>query len=138
MIKYILKCKNSHEFESWFSDSDDYEKLKQKKLIECIVCDSKDVEKTIMSPGVTGISKKKKSSKINDLIEYKKKLITIRNYIEKNFENVGDKFSTKIRSLYYDQKNNKKIYGTTTEKERKELKEEGIELSSIPWLDKEN
>ena len=30
MIKYNLKCKNNHEFESWFSDSEEFEKLKKK------------------------------------------------------------------------------------------------------------
>ena len=31
MIKYILKCENNHEFESWFSNSDEFEKLNKKK-----------------------------------------------------------------------------------------------------------
>ena len=52
MIKYLLKCKDNHEFESWFSDSLEYEKLKKKKLIECIFCKTKDVDKSIMSPNV--------------------------------------------------------------------------------------
>ena len=32
MIKYILKCENKHEFESWFSDSKEFENLKKRKL----------------------------------------------------------------------------------------------------------
>ena len=68
----------------------------------------------------------------------KKKLIEIRKYIENNFENVGDNFSKKVREIYYDKKNNKTIYGTTTQKEREELSDEGIDLLSIPWVDKEN
>ncbi|MDC0370114.1 DUF1178 family protein, partial [Pelagibacteraceae bacterium] len=52
MIKYNLICKNKHEFESWFSDSEEFEKLLQKKLLECIFCNSKEVKKTIMSPKV--------------------------------------------------------------------------------------
>ena len=52
MIKYLLKCKNKHEFESWFSDSKEYEKLKRKKLIECIFCKSQEVNKSIMSPNI--------------------------------------------------------------------------------------
>ena len=47
MIKYNLKCKNKHEFESWFSDSQEFERLKKKQLIECIYCHSKKVEKSI-------------------------------------------------------------------------------------------
>ena len=50
MIKYNLKCKNKHEFESWFSDSKEFEKLKSKNMIECIFCKTKSVKKSIMSP----------------------------------------------------------------------------------------
>ena len=32
----------------------------------------------------------------------------------------------------------KNIYGTTTPEEKEELKEEGIELLSVPWVDKDN
>ena len=35
-------------------------------------------------------------------------------------------------------KNKKAIYGTTTPEERKDLLEEGIDLISIPWLNKDN
>ena len=41
MIKYNLKCHNNHEFESWFSDSKEFENLNKKKLLECIFCTSK-------------------------------------------------------------------------------------------------
>ena len=63
MIRYLLKCNNKHEFESWFSESKEYEKLKKKKLIECIFCKSKDVDKSIMSPNVA-IKKKNCREKI--------------------------------------------------------------------------
>ena len=33
MIKYNLKCQNNHEFESWFSDSKEFEKLKTRKML---------------------------------------------------------------------------------------------------------
>ena len=33
MIKYNLICDKNHEFESWFSDSKEFENLKKKKLI---------------------------------------------------------------------------------------------------------
>ena len=32
MIKYNLRCENKHEFESWFSDSNEFEKLKKKNF----------------------------------------------------------------------------------------------------------
>tara|TARA_B110000259_G_scaffold152110_1_gene171980 strand:- start:354 stop:776 length:423 start_codon:yes stop_codon:yes gene_type:complete len=135
MIKYILKCNNKHEFESWFSESKEYEKLRQKKLIECIFCKSRDIDKSIMSPNIVGknkIAERKFNNK--EFNKIKKDLIKMRKFVEKNFEFVGDKFSKEVREIYYNKKNNKNIYGTATLEERLELKEEGIDLVSIPWL----
>ncbi len=141
MIKYNLKCDNDHEFESWFSDSKEFERLKTKKLLECIYCNSKIIKKSIMAPMIS-VSKNNNLNKfqINDKILQKQrnKLIKLRNYIEKNFEYVGEDFSKKVREIYYDQKNKKTIYGITTPEERKDLEEEGIDLLSIPWVNKDN
>jgi hypothetical protein len=139
MIKYILKCKNKHEFESWFSNSKEYEKLKKKKLIECIFCNSLDVNKSIMSPNVVGKNNKNNIRDSAEFIKIKKDLQKIKIFVEKNFEYVGDKFPREVREIYYDNKKKKNIYGTVSPKERKELEEEGRELASIPWIkDKKN
>tara|TARA_B100000941_G_C28476866_1_gene539724 strand:+ start:741 stop:1160 length:420 start_codon:yes stop_codon:yes gene_type:complete len=139
MIKYILKCKNKHEFESWFSDSEEFDKLDKKNLLECIYCSSKKISKSIMAPMVSLEKQEDNLPKIDKfMIDEKKKLTQLRNYIEKNFEYVGKDFSKKVREIYYDKKNNKSIYGTTTDQERQDLEEEGIDLISVPWLDKEN
>ena len=141
MIKYNLKCKNNHEFESWFSDSKEYENLKKKKLLECIFCSSKKISKTIMSPMVSITEKLSKNFTLEKNKEFeseKKQLLNIRNFIEKNYKYVGKDFSKKVREIYYDRNSNRTIYGTTTEKERKELSEEGIDLLTIPWIDKDN
>ena len=139
MIKYNLKCKNKHEFESWFSDSEEFDKLDKKNLLECIYCSSKKISKSIMAPMVSVEKQEVNLPKIDKImIDEKKKLTKLRNYIEKNFEYVGKDFSKKVREIYYDKKNNKSIYGTTSDQERQDLEEEGINLISVPWLDKEN
>ena len=74
----------------------------------------------------------------NSLRNKRNALFQIRKFIENNFENVGENFSKKVREVYYDKKNKKTIYGTTTSEERKELAEEGIDLLSIPWVTKDN
>ena len=51
MIKYKLICKNcSISFDSWFASSNEFEKLKKKKFLNCHNCDSKKIEKTLMAP----------------------------------------------------------------------------------------
>ena len=140
MIKYNLKCENNHEFESWFSHSKEFDKLNKKKLLECIYCSSKKIEKSIMAPMISGNKSRNKNIDIpsNKFSVEKKELIKIRNYIEKNFEFVGDKLSKKAREIYYDKKSKKSIYGTASTKEREELEEEGINLVSVPWISKDN
>ena len=140
MIKYKLKCQNEHEYESWFFNSVEFDKLYKKGLLECIYCSSKKINKSIMSPMISHL--KNKNQQIDalniDFKNEKKKLIKLRKYIEKNFDYVGKDFSRKVREIYYDKKNDKAFYGTATPKEREELAEEGIDLLSIPWVSKDN
>ena len=140
MIKYNLKCEHDHEFESWFSNSKEFEKLNNKNLLECIYCSSKKINKSIMAPNISNSSNKQEQIKIdyNDFKKEKNELLKLRKYIEKNFNYVGKDFSKIVREIYYDKKSNKAIYGTTTLEERKELEDEGIDLFSIPWVNKDN
>jgi len=140
MIKYNLKCENDHEFESWFSNSNEFDKLNKKKLLECIFCSSNKIEKSIMAPMISGFKAKEEGKDFLDkkFLKQRKNLLKLRDHVEKNFEFVGDKFSERVREVYYDRKTKKSIYGTTTLEEREELAEEGIDLLSIPWVDKDN
>ena len=140
MIKYNLKCHKEHEFESWFSSSEEFEKLNKKKLLECIFCSSKKINKSIMAPMVSNSKSKNNKLEIisKNLKNQKNELLKLRKYIEKNFDYVGKDFSKRVREVYYDKDSKKAIYGTTTSDERKELSEEGIDLLSIPWVNKNN
>ena len=135
MIKYNLICKCGKIFESWFSNSSEYDSLSKKKLINCIYCDSTSVKKSVMSPNLS--EKSNKTSKQNKLEKsVKKQLLDFRKYIEKNCKNVGDNFTQEARSIHYDKKTSKGIYGKATLEETNELLEEGIEVATIPWVDK--
>ena len=140
MIRYILKGHKEHEFESWFSSSEEFEKLSKRKLLECIYCTSKNINKSIMAPMVSNSKSKNDEFEVigKNFKNQKGKLFKLRKYIEENFEYVGKDFSKKVREIYYDKKSKKAIYGTTTAEERKELSEEGIDLLSIPWINKDN
>ena len=93
-----------------------------------------------MSPMVSGSKPKLNNVKFleKDLSNKKKDLLKLREFIEKNFDYVGDKLSEKVREVYYDKNSKKSIYGTTTVKEREELLDEGIDLISVPWIRKDN
>tara|TARA_B100000902_G_scaffold22719_2_gene27472 strand:+ start:1525 stop:1953 length:429 start_codon:yes stop_codon:yes gene_type:complete len=142
MIKYKLNCKDCDLlFDSWFSSSQEFEKLKKKNFLVCLNCNSKKIEKTLMAPKLISKSSDKyldaknlKFSKINKKVkEYQK-------FIKKNFEYVGENFAYEARSIHYkDKKSEKGIFGKASNEEIKELREEGIETETIPWIeDKSN
>ena len=48
---------------------------------------------------------------------------------------MGENFPYEARSIHYKNKKNPKgIYGTASKKDLKELKDEGIEIETIPWI----
>ena len=135
MIKYNLTCECGKIFESWFSGSAEYDVLKKRKLINCIYCDSTLVKKSIMSPNLSSKSNKiAKKTKLKKNI--KKQLVEFRKYIEKNCRIVGDNFPQEARNIHYDKKTSKGIYGKATPEETAELLDEGIDIATIPWVNK--
>ena len=134
-MKYELKCECGKTFESWFSNSSEFDSLLKKKLVKCIYCESSKIKKSVMAPNLTSKSNRiSKKTKIEKNI--KKELVNFRKYVEKNCKYVGENFSREARSIHYDKKKTKGIYGTVTAEEIDELNEEGIETTTIPWFDK--
>ena len=88
-----------------------------------------------MAPNLPSKSNKiLKKTKLENNI--KKQLLDIRKYIEKNCKDVGENFTREARSIHYDKKTSQGIYGKATPEETSELLEEGIEIATIPWVDK--
>ena len=137
MIKYNLNCECGYSFDSWFASSLEYERLKAKHFLKCSFCQSQNIKKSIMSPNL-----KSKSNKLSKNLGIEKgvknKLIEIKKYIQKNCKDVGERFVHEARNIHYDKKTSKGIYGKATPEETKELLDEGIEVSLIPWIESEN
>ena len=88
-----------------------------------------------MAPNLSSKSNKiSKKTKLEKNI--KKQLLNFRKYIEKNCQDVGENFSREARSIHYEKKNSQGIYGKTTPEEASELIEEGIEVVTVPWINK--
>ena len=141
MIKYKLICKDCSEiFDSWFSSSKEFEKLRKNKYLNCTSCNSFNIDKSLMAPSVINKKDYLKLEKQDNEKKIKNKLKEYKQFIKNNFKYVGENFAYEARTIHYDNKKSKKgIYGNASLKEIKELKEEGIETEMIPWInDKEN
>ena len=140
MIKYKLICKDCELiFDSWFASSDEFEKLRKRKILNCHKCNSKSIEKTLMAPKLITKSVSEESQKeLKKLRKISKKIKEYQKYIRKNFQYVGKNFAYEARSLHYDNKKENGIYGTASKEEIQELREEGINAETIPWIEDKN
>jgi hypothetical protein len=154
MIRYTLSCERGHEFESWFANSEAYDKQAKRKLVTCPVCNSAKVEKTIMAPSLTsGLArpdiaepsppptappatpaKAPVAMMSPPERELRQKLKELRDHVTKNATNVGAKFPEEARKIHYGETEHRSIYGEASPEEAKALHEEGIEFHPLPML----
>ncbi len=142
MIKYNLRCKKCNLiFDSWFASSKEFDKLKKKRLVNCHSCESFLVEKNLMAPKLINktINLKDEKKNIHKYQQIKKTINKYQKFIKSNFDYVGENFAYEARSIHYNnKKRDKGIYGTASNQDIKELKEEGIDTHLIPWVENKN
>jgi hypothetical protein len=151
MIVYNLACDKGHVFEAWFKDSASYDRQEKKKHLACAVCGSARVRKAPMAPRIgsgkgkdepaAAPDKTEQASYANDPRVAKaaalmNELAELRRHVEKNADYVGGKFADEARKMHYGEKERRNIYGEASNEDAKELSDEGIEFSRIPWLPK--
>lgn len=154
MIRYALACENKHEFEIWFSDSADYDKQRKRGLVECPMCGSAKVDKTIMAPSIASPRRKRAPIVANEPaplaapaeqpspvammspqeMEFRQKLKELRDHMVKNADNVGKKFPEEARKMHYGEVEHRSIYGEASPEDAKAMLDEGIEFHPLPAL----
>ena len=83
-----------------------------------------------MAPSVSRKSNtktsKQKKTMINNIKKYKK-------IVEKNFDYVGDNFTEEAKKIKYGEIEERPIYGEANLEQAKELIEEEISFTPLPW-----
>ena len=130
MILFDLRCKDGHAFEAWFRDSAAYEDQAAAGDLACPVCGSAEVSKALMAPAVNS-RPKVDAAQAADVIRLWRR---VQSHIEKNFDHVGPRFAEEARRIHHGEVEKRSIYGEATRTETEELRDEGIEVSQIPWL----
>ena len=157
MIVYDLKCRSGHQFEAWFSNAAGFDRLKKAGHVACSICGSTKVEKALHAPNISPSKGKSAAAKVpvaeatprepklagegsyaNDpaaakVTELMKQLAEVRGQIEKNCDYVGGKFADEARKMHYGEAPKRNIYGEASDMDAKELADEGVEFSRIPW-----
>ena len=134
MIVFNLVCKVCNlPFEGCFDNSKDFESQKKSKLISCPSCNSNKINKALMAPNLNRKSntkdKKIKKTMASNISKLKK-------IVEKNFDYVGEKFTEEAKKIKYGEAKERSIYGEATLEQTKELIEEEIDITPLPFSSK--
>lgn len=134
MIKYRLLCDDDHEFEGWFRNSADYDRQAERGLIECPVCGAGEVRKAVMAPAIArGRGGDRLSEIRRDIARAAERA---RDYVQENFDYVGEKFPEEARKIHYGEAEERGIYGEASGKDVRELITEGVEVAPMPGASK--
>ena len=142
MIRYDLICEKGHKFDGWFSDSSAYDLQRKRGLVECTHCGSAEIEKQLMTPGISSKSNKKSDvpqqmmtppvdPRMQQMLHMMREM---RAHVEKNAENVGENFVEEARKIHYHESEKRGIYGVATPDDARSLVEEGIDVYPLPLL----
>lgn len=137
MIKFALACDRDHSFEAWFRDSADFDTQQKRGLLECPLCGSAKVGKSLMAPSVSTGRKKDDMALANtqamqaEMLEAMRKMAR---HVKQNAENVGDKFAEEARKIHYGEADERGIYGKATISDVEALADEGINFLPLPDL----
>ncbi len=139
MIKYALGCAGGHNFDSWFPDSEAYEKQRKRGLVACPECGDVRVEKAIMSPAVVGADHAVAPAPAEVLMDGQRRqardmLVRLRREIEANTEDVGASFPRVARAIHEGEEPERAIRGKASPDEAKALIEDGVGVMPMPFL----
>lgn len=157
MIHYTLRCDNGHEFDGWFKDSAAFDRQAKRGLVECPGCGATRVSRALMAPAIgAGARRKGRRDPVGAgpappsgapappaetavagpkiPAEMMAALQRMRAEIEARCDYVGKDFAAEARKLHAGESARSGIYGEATRAEAEALREEGIQVASIPWV----
>ncbi|ANG97958.1 DUF1178 family protein [Brucella pseudogrignonensis] len=134
MIRFSLHCDHGHEFEGWFRDNADFDRQSERKLVSCPVCNSPEIQKSLMAPAVS-TSRSKEQVAIAMGEAQKQMLEQMRELSRKVRENadyVGDQFAEEARKIHFGETEARGIYGEASKEDVHSLIEDGVDVMPLP------
>jgi len=137
MIAFDLYCSQGHTFEGWFEDSQAFDIQMQEGIVNCPVCDDRNVRKLLSPVSIRRNTSADAALKSPISLEENLKMIAqvgreLREFVEKNFEDVGTDFAQEALKIHYGVKEAKNIRGVSSESDEKILRKEGIAFFKLP------
>jgi hypothetical protein len=142
MIVYDLACDAGHRFEAWFASAEDFERQSGTPLLTCPSCGSGAVRRV---PSAVRTAKHGRDEgppptpadhdhgHVAAFPERQNVMQALRK-LRAQAENVGPRFPEEARRIHYGETARRTIRGQASPEETEALREEGIEVLSLPML----
>lgn len=144
---FDLSCEQSHHFEGWFSSADDFEQQRERGLIECPLCGSRQVRKLLSAPRLNLVHGRK-ADEVQALAERagpsqpdagKPDVRALQGQLMRGLrklmaetEDVGERFVEEARRIHFNEAPARPIRGSASPEETRALREEGIDVVTLP------
>ena len=139
MIRYALKCREGHVFESWFQSAQAFDALIKAWHVTCVECGSVDVSKALTAPRLLAKAEVATEPKGEPEREGDADvaIAQMRKQVEENATYVGGKFAETAREMHEGTSPETSIYGEASLTEAKALIEEGVPVVPLPFKPKQ-
>jgi hypothetical protein len=135
-----LCCAHEHRFEGWFASIDDFVSQCERGLVACPMCADTIITRLPSAPrlNVSGAKEPRpaaaKEGGGDAPIEVTMQAAWLRavQQVISNTVDVGDRFAEEARRIHYGEVDERAIRGRATREEAQALKDEGIEVMSLP------
>lgn len=153
-----LQCGQSHGFEGWFGSEEDYQSQRARGLVACPLCGDDQVTKLPSAPRLNlGATEPVKSASAcaasvespvmaanpatsqaaTPMVspDVQAAFLNAVKHVLANTEDVGTQFADEARKMHYGEAQDRSIRGQATREEAESLRDEGIEVMSLPLPD---
>lgn len=142
MIRYALRCENSHDFDGWFRSSEGFEGLRAAGQVVCAQCGSTRIEKALMAPSVprdaAGEAPSPATPQSPALSRPRNPteaaLERLRRHVEANSDYVGVSFADEARAIHEGRAPHRAIHGEARPDDARKLIEDGVPVAPLPFI----
>ena len=130
-----LQCSRHHSFEGWFASEDDFQGQLARGLVECPMCEDRDIRKMLSAPRLNlGAAPPPAPRDVMTAPDASLQAAWMRavRQVLANTEDVGERFPEEARRIHYGESEERGIRGQATPKETEALLEEGIGVMPLP------
>lgn len=124
-----LRCGDGHGFEGWFGSDDEFMDQNGRGLVECPLCGDRVVTRVPSAPRLNLSAGRQAEAAPADAQALWLQAVR---HVLANTEDVGPRFAEEARRIHYGEIEARGIRGQTTPDEAQSLRDEGIEIASLP------